>query len=97
MLFGQHIPEKYQPYLRIVTCSWKYDSWKGLVYDPEKKYRPYDYLADYARYFNTVEIDQWFWSLFHQGAKLPDSDTVRAYTDSAPDDFVFTIKVPNST
>jgi uncharacterized protein YecE (DUF72 family) len=92
----QQIQEKYKSYLRIGTCSWKYDSWKGLVYDQEKKYKANDYLADYARYFNTVEIDQWFWSLFPKGAKLPDSETVRRYTDSVPDDFLFTVKAPNS-
>jgi len=96
MITDLKIPEKYQPYLKIGTCSWKYDSWKGLVYNSEKKYHPFDYLPDYARYFNTVEIDQWFWSLFPQGARLPDVDTVKAYADSVPDDFIFTIKAPNS-
>ena len=96
MISGLKIPEKYQRYLRIGTCSWKYDSWKGLVYDPERKYAPHDYLADYARVFNTVEIDQWFWSLFPQGAKLPNSMTVKRYADSVPDDFLFTVKAPNS-
>jgi uncharacterized protein YecE (DUF72 family) len=90
------IDEQYKPYLRIGTCSWKYDSWKGLVYDPDKEYGSYDYLPDYARFFNTVEIDQWFWSLFPQGVKLPDSKTARRYADSVPDDFLFTVKVPNS-
>ena len=95
-VFDLQIPQRYKPYLRIGTCSWKYDSWKGLVYDPEKRYRSYGYLTDYARYFNTVEIDQWFWRLFPKGAKLPDSETVRRYADSVPDDFQFTVKVPNS-
>jgi uncharacterized protein YecE (DUF72 family) len=27
---------------------------------------------------------------------LPDSETVRTYADSVPDDFLFTVKVPNS-
>ena len=93
---GVQIHEQYKPYLRIGTCSWKYDSWKGLVYDQDKKYGSYDYLPDYARFFNTVEIDQWFWSLFPQGAKLPDSKTVKRYADSVPDDFLFTVKAPNS-
>lgn len=95
-VFDLNIARQYKPYLRIGTCSWKYDSWKGIVYNPEKRYRSYDYLTDYARYFNTVEIDQWFWSLFPKGAKLPDSETVRSYADSVPDDFLFTVKVPNS-
>ncbi len=82
--------------LRIGTCSWKYDSWKGLVYRDDRKYRPNDYLKDYAKYFNTVEIDQWFWSLFPHGAKLHDVETVRIYSESVPDDFLFTVKVPNS-
>jgi uncharacterized protein YecE (DUF72 family) len=63
MISDLKIPEKYQPHLRIGACSWKYDSWKGLVYDQDKNYAAADYLTDYARSFNTVEIDQWFWSL----------------------------------
>ena len=96
MLSDLQIPERYKSLLRIGTCSWKYDAWKGLVYDSEKKYGPYDYLADYAKFFNTVEIDQWFWSLFPQGIKLPDAKTVKVYTESVPDDFLFTVKVPNA-
>ncbi len=84
------------PNLRIGTCSWKYPSWKGLIYDPNITYKPNDYLSDYAKHFNTVEIDQWFWSLFPTGIKLPDPETVRIYNDSVPDDFLFTIKAPNA-
>jgi uncharacterized protein YecE (DUF72 family) len=90
------IPAAFASHLRIGTCSWKYDSWKGLVYDPDKHYRPDDYLPDYAKHFTTVEIDQWFWSLFPAGVRLPDPDAVRRYTDSVPDDFRFTIKAPNA-
>jgi uncharacterized protein YecE (DUF72 family) len=96
MLPELQIPRKYKPYLRVGTCSWKYDSWKGLIYDAVKKYSPYDYLPDYVKYFNTVEIDQWFWSLFPKGAKLPDPQTIKLYAVSVPDDFLFTVKVPNS-
>ncbi len=42
------------------------------------------------------EIDQWFWSLFPTGAKLPDHETARRYTESVSDDFRFTVKAPNS-
>jgi uncharacterized protein YecE (DUF72 family) len=45
------------PKLRIGTCSWKYPSWVGLVYSAE---RGIDYLAEYARKYDTVEVDQWF-------------------------------------
>jgi uncharacterized protein YecE (DUF72 family) len=96
MLKQLNIPDQYAPYLRIGSCSWKFDSWKGLVYDPDKDYKPADYLADYSRYYNTVEIDQWFWSLFPAGVKLPSKDDARAYSASVPDDFMFSVKVPNS-
>jgi uncharacterized protein YecE (DUF72 family) len=43
--------------IRIGTCSWKYDSWKGIVYSESKSK---NYLKEYSQKFNTVEIDQWF-------------------------------------
>lgn len=43
-----------------------------------------------------MEVDQWFWSLFPGGVKLPDADLVQRYADSVPDGFVFTVKAPNS-
>lgn len=67
-----------------------------MIYNPGRRYAPNDYLADYARHYNTVEIDQWFWSLFGAGAKLPDPETVSIYSDNVPDDFLFTVKAPNS-
>ncbi len=80
--------------LRIGTCSWKYDSWKGLIYSEKGGI---DYLEEYAQSYNTVEIDQWFWSLFPPSkAVLPRKSVVQSYLKSIPEDFLFTIKVPNS-
>ena len=80
--------------LRIGTCSWKYDSWKGIVYPDKERF---NYLEEYAKHFNTVEIDQWFWSLFEpKKVLLPDERVVQEYGDSVPDDFMFTIKAPNA-
>jgi uncharacterized protein YecE (DUF72 family) len=78
----------------IGTCSWKYDSWQGLLY-PKKK--PFNYLEEYSKHYNCVEVDQWFWSLF-AGDKvvLPKSEVVQEYADSVPSDFTFSIKAPNS-
>lgn len=79
---------------RIGTCSWKYDSWRGLIY-PEQG--PINYLREYSYYYNTVEIDQWFWSLFkNDTVVLPKPGVVREYAASVPEDFTFCIKVPNS-
>ena len=90
------VPEQLKPFLRVGTCSWKYDSWKGLIYQPDLTYGPDDYLPAYAQHLSTVEVDQWFWSLFPSGVKLPDQATVRTYADSVPDDFIFSIKAPNA-
>ncbi|EKD39729.1 MAG: hypothetical protein ACD_75C00309G0009 [uncultured bacterium] len=50
-----------KPSPHIGTCSWKYDSWRGLIYSDAKEI---NYLREYSRRFSTVEVDQWFWSLF---------------------------------
>jgi uncharacterized protein YecE (DUF72 family) len=76
------------------TCSWKYPSWTGLVYSAAQGI---DYLQEYARQFTTVEIDQWFWSLFGEGRiQLPKAADVESYRQAVPDHFRFTIKAPNS-
>ena len=80
--------------MRIGTCSWKYTSWSGLVYSARKGI---NYLQEYARRYNTVEVDQWFWSLFAGGEpRLPDPSDVDEYRRSVPRDFRFSVKVPNS-
>jgi len=80
--------------LHLGSCSWKYDSWQGLVYS---KHKAVNYLKEYSRHYGTVEIDQWFWSLF-SGDKvvLPKPATVQEYAASVPEGFLFGIKVPNS-
>lgn len=80
--------------LNIGTCSWKYESWRGLVY-PE--FGNFNYLEEYSKKYNSVEIDQWFWSL-HPNNKitLPNFNIVEEYFYSTPPEFKFTIKIPNS-
>lgn len=79
--------------IRIGTCSWKYPSWEGLVYSPGVE----NYLQDYARSYSTVEIDQWFWSLFPGNKiRLPDPAAVQDYRAAVPASFRFSVKVPNS-
>jgi uncharacterized protein YecE (DUF72 family) len=71
---------------RIGTCSWNYDSWVGLLY---KKPLPNSlaYLPEYAKKYNTVEIDSWFY-------KIPNDTDVLEYSNSVPADFLFTCKAP---
>jgi len=79
--------------LRLGTCSWKYSSWAGIIYSGAKEI---NYLEEYSRHFSTVEIDQWFYSLFADKVTLPKEKDVLAYASSVPETFKFTIKVPNS-
>ncbi len=80
--------------LFIGTCSWKYDSWMGIIY-PE--FGEFNYLKEYSLFSNSVEIDQWFWSLFgEKKVVLPDPATVEEYSNSVGDNFKFTVKMPNS-
>ena len=79
--------------LRPGTCSWKSPSWSGLVYSAPTGV---SYLVQYARHYDTVEVDQWFWSRFATGApQLPEAADVEQYRGSVPDSFRFTVKVPN--
>ncbi len=80
--------------LNIGTCSWKYDSWRGIIYSGPKEE---NLLREYSQHFSTVEVDQWFWSLFADDkVVLPNPKVVREYAESVPEDFIFSIKVPNS-
>lgn len=80
--------------LKIGACSWKYESWEGLVYSAAK---PANFLEEYARKYDTVEVDRWFWSLFENNKpKLPHPDDVENYRRSVPAGFKFSIKIPNS-
>lgn len=80
--------------VKFGTCSWKFDSWKGIIYS-ENAHE--SFLSEYADTYTTVEIDQWFWSLFGTDKiSLPRPDTVAEYLASVPEDFRFTVKVPNS-
>jgi uncharacterized protein YecE (DUF72 family) len=71
--------------LRVGTCSWKYPSWKGLVYS---KAAGIDYLSEYAARYDTVEVDQWFWA-------PPEPATAAQYASVTPESFRFTVKLPH--
>jgi uncharacterized protein YecE (DUF72 family) len=79
------------PQLRFGTCSWKYDSW-DTIYTPGAG----SHLQQYAQKYNTVEIDQWFWSLFGTSIRLPDPFTAEQYSHDVPEDFIFSVKAPNA-
>jgi uncharacterized protein YecE (DUF72 family) len=75
------------------SCSWKYPSWEHLVYSSRE---PADFLFEYAQKYNSVEVDQWFYSLGKSSYGLPASTTVREYDAATPKAFRFTVKCPNT-
>jgi uncharacterized protein YecE (DUF72 family)/GNAT superfamily N-acetyltransferase len=78
--------------LHLGTCSWKYPSWRGLVY-PDKTE---DYLHEYSKHYDCVEVDQWFYSLFKGEVVLPELRTVVEYAASVLPGFRFGVKLPNA-
>jgi uncharacterized protein YecE (DUF72 family) len=71
--------------LRVGTQGWNYDAWVGPFY-PEGT-RAADFLTVYARAFDTVEVDSTFYA-------IPAVKTVRGWARRTPDDFVFSLKLP---
>ncbi|GIX45824.1 MAG: hypothetical protein KatS3mg131_0035 [Candidatus Tectimicrobiota bacterium] len=73
-----------EPFL-LGTGGWAYRQWVGSLYPPELA--PADYLAYYARHFDTVEVASTFFS-------VPARHTVRAWYARTPAHFVFSPRLP---
>lgn len=71
--------------IHIGTQGWNYDAWIGPFYPVGT--RPAEFLPVYARAFDTVEVDSTFYG-------IPAAKTVRAWARRTPDDFVFSLKLP---
>jgi len=69
--------------VRIGTSGWSYGHWLGTFY-PQGT-RPPDFLAAYARRFESVEINRTFY-------KLPTPATMAAWRAQSPPGFVFAAK-----
>jgi uncharacterized protein YecE (DUF72 family) len=67
--------------------GFSYADWAGVFYPQGLK--PVDYLAHYARHFDTVELD----TTFHA---TPPADRVRRWADVTPDHFRFCAKMPKT-
>lgn len=85
-----------EDFLRIGAGSWKEKSWQGLIYPICPRGKEINYLREYSGRYPTVEVDQWFWSLFGEKIVLPKTDVVNEYAQAVPPGFLFSIKVPNS-
>jgi uncharacterized protein YecE (DUF72 family) len=71
--------------LRLGTCAWNYEAWVGPFYPSGT--RAADFLATYARAFDTVEADSTFYA-------IPAAKTVRRWASRVGDGFEFALKLP---
>jgi uncharacterized protein YecE (DUF72 family) len=72
---------------RVGTMGFSYADWAGVFYPRGTK--PSDYLAHYAKYFDTVELD----TTFHA---TPPPQRFRRWAEVTPDGFRFAAKMPKA-
>ncbi len=72
--------------LRLGTSSWSSDDWKTAGFYPADM-APRDYLAHYARRYDTVEVDSTFY-------RSPPAAMVERWAKVTPEEFRFALKVP---
>ncbi len=73
------------PNLRLGTSSWSSADWEGVFYPPGTPAA--GYLPEYARQFDTVEVDATFY-------RTPSASMVRNWRERTPPGFLFAAKVP---
>ena len=73
------------PLILLGTSSFTAAGWEKSFYP--KGMRPADYLAFYAERFHTVEVDSTFYA-------CPSARTVSNWAARTPEDFIFSVKVP---
>jgi uncharacterized protein YecE (DUF72 family) len=74
-----------EPGLYLGTSAFTAAGWEGSFYP--QGMRSADYLAFYAEHFHTVEVDSTFYG-------CPSARTVNNWAARTPEDFLFSVKVP---
>lgn len=69
--------------IHIGTSGWHYRHWKGTFYPDSLN--PSAYLAYYQRYFDTVELNNFFY-------RLPAREQMQVWKDAVPAHFLYTVK-----
>src|SRR5882762_8966380 len=71
--------------IQLGTSAFTAAGWEGSFYPPGMKSR--DFLSYYATQFATVEVDSTFYG-------CPSASTVNNWAARTPEDFVFSVKIP---
>ncbi|MBI4558076.1 MAG: DUF72 domain-containing protein [Candidatus Hydrogenedentes bacterium] len=72
--------------LRLGTCSWSTKDWVGKFYTTTNAS---EFITEYARVYDTVEIDSTFYS-------TPRKEVVLAWRKRTPEGFLFAAKIPKT-
>ena len=73
------------PGIFLGTSAFTANGWQGSFYPPGMK--SHDFLSYYATQFAAVEVDSTFYG-------CPSARTVNNWAARTPDDFIFSVKVP---
>jgi uncharacterized protein YecE (DUF72 family) len=73
--------------LRLGTSSWSSQDWVGVFYPPGTA--PADFLSEYAKHFDTVEVDSTYY-------RTPSSAMVRNWAARTPAGFLVAAKFPQA-
>jgi uncharacterized protein YecE (DUF72 family) len=73
------------PGILLGTSAFTADGWQGSFYPPGMNSR--DFLSYYATQFATVEVDSTFYG-------CPSATTVNNWAARTPDEFIFSVKIP---
>jgi uncharacterized protein YecE (DUF72 family) len=71
--------------IHIGTMGWSYNFWVGNFYPEGTK--PNDYLTEYSKHFDTVEIDNTFY-------RIPNETSLAKWDTQTPSSFLFSAKFP---
>jgi uncharacterized protein YecE (DUF72 family) len=75
------------PSIHLGTSSFTATGWNGSFYPSGMPSR--DYLSFYAEHFDSVEVDSTFYA-------CPSVNTVKGWNSKTPDNFIFSVKIPQS-
>ncbi len=85
-LFLSHLEPKVNKNEIFIGCTgWNMKQWVGNIYPPKTKTA--DYLEQYAKQFNTIELNATHY-------KIPNVETIARWKDATPEHFKFCPKVP---
>ncbi len=71
--------------IHVGTMGWSYSFWVGSFYP--KGLRSTEYLKEYSKHFDTVEVDNTFY-------RIPSEATLEKWKEQTPEDFLFSAKFP---